>query len=39
MAKPEIEIAVDLARGRHQATAWTCDLSYDYVRVNAEYTT
>jgi glutamate N-acetyltransferase/amino-acid N-acetyltransferase len=39
MAGREVEIAVDLARGRHQATAWTCDLSYDYVRVNAEYTT
>lgn len=39
MAKPEVEIAVDLARGRSEATVWTCDLSYDYVRVNAEYTT
>jgi glutamate N-acetyltransferase/amino-acid N-acetyltransferase len=39
MAKPEIEVAVDLGRGRGEATVWTCDLSYDYVRVNAEYTT
>jgi glutamate N-acetyltransferase/amino-acid N-acetyltransferase len=39
MAAPEIQVAVDLARGRHEATVWTCDLSYDYVRINAEYTT
>jgi glutamate N-acetyltransferase/amino-acid N-acetyltransferase len=35
----EIEVAVDLAAGRHANTVWTCDLSYDYVRINAEYTT
>jgi len=39
LARPEIEIAVDLAAGRHAATVWTCDLSYDYVRINADYTT
>lgn len=39
MAGPELEIAVDLARGRAEATVWTCDLSYEYVKVNAEYTT
>jgi glutamate N-acetyltransferase/amino-acid N-acetyltransferase len=39
MAKPEIEVVVDLARGRAEATVWTCDLSYDYVKINAEYTT
>jgi glutamate N-acetyltransferase/amino-acid N-acetyltransferase len=39
MAKPELDVVVDLARGRAQATVWTCDLSYDYVRINAEYTT
>ncbi|HEX2485224.1 MAG TPA: bifunctional ornithine acetyltransferase/N-acetylglutamate synthase, partial [Myxococcota bacterium] len=39
MADPELEIAVDLARGRGEATVWTCDLSYEYVKVNAEYTT
>ena len=39
MAKPELEVVVDLARGRAEATVWTCDLSYDYVRINAEYTT
>jgi glutamate N-acetyltransferase/amino-acid N-acetyltransferase len=39
MGKPELEIVVDLARGRATATVWTCDLSYEYVKVNAEYTT
>jgi glutamate N-acetyltransferase/amino-acid N-acetyltransferase len=35
----EIRIQVDLARGRGRARLFTCDLSYDYVRINAEYTT
>lgn len=35
----EVEVAVQLGAGRHTATVWTCDLSYEYVRVNAEYTT
>ncbi len=34
----EIGIRVDLAAGRSRARIWTCDLSYDYVRINAEYT-
>jgi glutamate N-acetyltransferase/amino-acid N-acetyltransferase len=36
---PEIELAVDLAAGHAQTHLWTCDLSYDYVRINAEYST
>jgi glutamate N-acetyltransferase/amino-acid N-acetyltransferase len=39
MSVPEIRIALDLGQGRAQATIWTCDLSYDYVRINAEYHT
>lgn len=39
LRKPEVEVAVELGAGRHQATVWTCDLSYDYVRINADYTT
>ena len=35
----EVEIAVELGAGRHAATVWTCDLSYDYVKINADYTT
>ncbi|MFP4545253.1 MAG: bifunctional ornithine acetyltransferase/N-acetylglutamate synthase [Methanomassiliicoccales archaeon] len=34
-----ITITVDLGMGEHSAEAWGCDLSYDYVRINAEYTT
>jgi len=37
MAKEEITIRVALARGEHAATVWTCDFSYEYVRINAEY--
>lgn len=32
-------IAVDLGVGEATGKAWGCDLSYDYVRINAEYTT
>jgi glutamate N-acetyltransferase/amino-acid N-acetyltransferase len=39
LAKKEVEVALDLGAGRHAATVWTCDLSYDYVKINAEYTT
>ena len=35
----EIRIQVDLGRGRGRARLFTCDLSYDYVKINAEYTT
>jgi glutamate N-acetyltransferase/amino-acid N-acetyltransferase len=28
---------VDLRRGTAQATIWTCDLSYEYVKINADY--
>ena len=35
----EIEIRVDLGLGQHAARLFTCDLTYDYVRINAEYTT
>ena len=39
MANEEIVITLDLNMGKEQATAWGCDLTYDYVRINAEYTT
>ncbi|MAG32421.1 MAG: bifunctional ornithine acetyltransferase/N-acetylglutamate synthase [Deltaproteobacteria bacterium] len=35
----EIAIQVDLARGKASARLFSCDLTYDYVRINAEYTT
>jgi len=37
MAAPEIAIRIDLARGNALATVWSCDFSYDYVKINAEY--
>lgn len=37
MKKPEFSVRVVLNRGRAAATVWTCDLSYDYVKINAEY--
>jgi glutamate N-acetyltransferase/amino-acid N-acetyltransferase len=39
LRRDEIEILVKLGAGRGRARLWTCDLSYDYVRINAEYTT
>jgi glutamate N-acetyltransferase/amino-acid N-acetyltransferase len=37
MKQPEIKVRVDLQRGSASATVWTCDLSYDYVKINADY--
>lgn len=37
MREPEIPIRVALGRGHGEAQVLTCDLSYDYVRINAEY--
>ncbi len=37
MKQSEITVRVDLHRGRESATVWTCDLSYDYVKINADY--
>lgn len=34
-----VRIAITLGPGGGQGTAWGCDLSYDYVKINAEYTT
>ena len=39
MGNDEIIITLDLNMGEEHATAWGCDLTYDYVRINAEYTT
>ncbi len=37
MSKSEIVIRVDLGHGQFSETIWTCDLSYDYIKINAEY--
>ena len=39
MDKSDITIHIDLARGDKEIKVWTCDFSYDYVRINAEYRT
>jgi glutamate N-acetyltransferase / amino-acid N-acetyltransferase len=39
MEREKIKIKVDLALGNFKATAYGCDLSYDYVRINSEYST
>jgi glutamate N-acetyltransferase / amino-acid N-acetyltransferase len=37
MKQAEITVRVDLHRGDASATVWTCDLSHDYVSINADY--
>jgi len=39
MGEQEYTIAVDLGLGRGEDRVWTCDLSEEYVRINAKYTT
>ncbi len=39
LRRDEVEIHAHLGAGRADATVWTCDLSPEYVRINAEYTT
>jgi glutamate N-acetyltransferase/amino-acid N-acetyltransferase len=39
VAKEEFAISIGLGRGNAQTTVWTCDFSYDYVKINAEYRT
>ena len=37
MEPAEIEVRITLGRGVESGTAWTCDFSYDYVKINADY--
>lgn len=37
LAAEEIQILVELNAGSNSATAWGCDLSYDYVKINGDY--
>jgi len=39
MRAPEVAVEVRLGVGQESAEIWTCDLSYDYVKLNAEYRT
>jgi acetylglutamate kinase len=38
MRESRVDVLVDLAQGEGRAVAWGCDLSYDYVKINADYT-
>lgn len=37
MKGDEINVRIHMGRGSASATTWTCDFSYDYVKINAEY--
>ncbi len=37
MKGKDIKIAVDVGVGRAEATVWTCDLTHEYIRINADY--
>ena len=37
LSAPEVTIFVDMHEGEADATAWGCDLTYDYVKINADY--
>lgn len=39
LSEDEIEILIDLHDGSAKATAWGCDLTYDYVKINGDYRT
>lgn len=39
LSEDEIEILVDLNSGTESSTAWGCDLTYDYVKINGDYRT
>jgi acetylglutamate kinase len=38
MRSPEVLVEVDLRAGAESSVGWGCDLSYDYVKINADYT-
>ena len=37
LKKKEVDIVVDLAEGQKEFTAWTSDLTEDYIKINADY--
>ncbi len=37
MKQSEITVRIGLGRGKASETVWTCDLSHDYVTINADY--
>ncbi|MBQ2247088.1 MAG: bifunctional ornithine acetyltransferase/N-acetylglutamate synthase, partial [Selenomonadales bacterium] len=39
MAKDDVVITAKIGEGTGKATVWTCDFSYEYVKINGEYHT
>lgn len=37
LSRPEVTALVDMKSGDAEATAWGCDLTYDYIKINADY--
>lgn len=37
LSEPEVTAIADIKQGDAQATAWGCDLTYDYIKINADY--
>ena len=37
LSEPEVTVVVDMKNGEESATSWGCDLTYDYVKINADY--
>jgi len=37
LSRPEVTVIVDMKMGEASASAWGCDLTYDYVKINADY--
>jgi glutamate N-acetyltransferase/amino-acid N-acetyltransferase len=37
LGEHDIEVTIDLKQGAAEAVVWTCDLSYDYVKINGSY--
>ena len=37
LSQPEVKAIADVKMGRETATAWGCDLTFDYVKINADY--
>ncbi len=37
LSDEEVTVLVDMKMGEEEAAAWGCDLTYDYVKINADY--